>query len=128
MFVHITKVNCKRKSTSLVATQEFGLYGETCGYITSGQYYAGDINNDIGIGDNTDFRFISGLARYPDRGSTDVTLFGHHVWMDFRTEGDRAKAYSTQVARLFIPPKQGDPFGYPKGMPVTKSSSYKFAR
>ena len=126
--IHITKVNCKRKSTPLVATQEFGLYGETCGYITSGQYYAGDINNDIGIGDDTDFRFISGLARYPDKGSTDVTLFGHHVWMDSRTEGDRAKAYSTQVARLFIPPKQGDPFGYPNGMPVTKSSSYKFAR
>ena len=126
--IHITKVNCKRTSTPLVATQEFGLYGETCGYITSGQYYAGDINNDIGISDDTDFRFISGLARYPDQGSTDVTLFGHHVWMDSRTEGDRAKAYSTQVARLFIPPKQGDPFGYPKGMSVTKSSSYKFAR
>ena len=126
--IHITKVNCKRTSTPLVATQEFGLYGETCGYITSGQYYAGDINSDIGIGDDTDFRFISGLARYPDRGSTDVTLFGHHVWMDSRTEGDRAKAYSTQVARLFIPPKQGDPFGYPNGMSVTKSSSYKFAR
>ena len=126
--IHITKVNCKRTSTPLVATQEFGLYGETCGYITSGQYYAGDINNDIGINDDTDFRFISGLARYPDRGGTDVTLFGHHVWMDSRTEGDRAKAYSTQVARLFIPPKQGDPFGYPKGMSVTKSSSYRFSR
>lgn len=126
--IHITKVNCKRTSTPLVATQEFGLYGETCGYITSGQYYAGDINSDIGINNDTDFRFISGMSRYADRGGTDVTLFGHHIWMDYRTEGDRAKAYSTQVVRLFIPPKQGDPFGYPKGMPVTKSSSYKFAR
>lgn len=126
--IHITKVNTHRMSTALVATQEFGLYGETCGYITSGQYYAGDINNDIGINNDTDFRFISGLARYPDRGGTDVTLFGHYVWMDYRTEGKRRKAYSTQVARLFIPPKQGDPFGYPNGMPVTKSSSYKFAR
>lgn len=126
--IHIAKVNTHRTSTPLVATQEFGLYGETCGYITSGQYYAGDINNDIGINNDTDFRFISGLARYPDRDGTDVTLFGRHVWMDYRTEGDRAKAYSTQVARLFIPPKQGDPFGYPKGMPVTKSSSYRFSR
>ena len=82
----------------------------------------------MGINNDTDFRFISGMSRYALSGETNVTLFGHHVWMDYRNEGHRKNAYSTQVARLFIPPKQGDPFGYPEGMPVTKSSSYKFAR